>query len=120
MSTPSPRGGARSAWANRRARRVDVLSDLLHQRLLARKHRLLAEVGPQLDDEPLPVQVAFEVEQERLDPPFGAAVVRVYADRHGGAMPARGARVDPEARHEQVGIDVEVRRRVAELSAARV
>src|SRR4051794_2366276 len=35
-------------------------------------------------------------------------------------MPARGARVDPEARHEQVGIEVEVRRRVAELSAARV
>ena len=50
---------------------------------------------PELDDEPLAVEVAVEVEQERLDPSLRAAVVRVRADRDCGAVPERLPGVDP-------------------------
>ena len=66
-----------------RRRRVASTSrgDLVDQRLLALEDLLVAEALPELDDEPLPVQVALEVEQERLDLPLAAAVVRVRPDR---------------------------------------
>src|SRR5437868_5126135 len=79
----------RSDGARRGARRGDVAGDLVDQVLLAREGSLVAQALPQLDDEPAPVQVALEVEQERLDPPFVAAVVRVRPDRDGGARVAR-------------------------------
>ena len=45
-----------------------------------------------------PVEVALEVEQEGLDPPLRAAVVRVRADRDRGPVAERRACVDAEAR----------------------
>jgi hypothetical protein len=46
------------------------LSDLLDQLPLARERRLVAQPLPELDHEPLAVEIALEVEQERLDPPL--------------------------------------------------
>ena len=82
--------------------------------------RLVAEPLPQLDDEPLAVEVALEVEEERLDPPLRAAVVRVRADRDRGAVPERLARVDPVARADELRVHRDVGRRVAERPAALV
>src|SRR6476619_5078290 len=61
-------------------RRLHVAADLLYERLLAVEHCLVSEPLPQLDDEALPVQVALEVEQVRLDSSFRSAVVRVRPD----------------------------------------
>ena len=80
------------------ARRLDVAADLLDQRLLALEDLLVAQALPELDDEPLAVEVAVEVEQERLDAPLGAAVVRIRPDRDRRAMVERRARVDAVAR----------------------
>ena len=74
----------------------------------------------ELDDHPLPVEVAGEIEQERLDPPFRAAVVRVQADRDRSSMVERRAGVDPERRDEQRVLDPEVRRGKAQRPAARI
>src|SRR3954452_21712887 len=63
------------------AGRGDVPADLVDQLLLAPEDGLVPEPQPELDDEALAVEVAVEVEQERLDPPLAAAVVRVRADR---------------------------------------
>ena len=53
---------------------------------------LVAQPPPELDDEALPVQVAVEVEQERLDPPLVAAVMRVRTDRDRCALDRRQRR----------------------------
>src|SRR5204863_3011412 len=66
--------------------RLDVAVDLSDELGLARKRLLLAQPLPELERQPLAVQVACEVEQERLDPALAAAVVRVRADRDRGAM----------------------------------
>ena len=55
---------------------------------------LVAQPLPQLDRESLPVEVAVEVEQVRLDAQRRAAVVRVDADRDRRPVPERGAGVD--------------------------
>src|SRR5581483_11021913 len=80
----------------------------------------VAEPLPELDDEPPPVEVAAEVQQEGLDPALGPAVVRVDADRDGGPVPAGGPGVDPERGHEQARVRPEVGRREAERPSARV
>ena len=85
--------------AVRRPRRLDVARDLRDQLFLGREHRLVAEPLPELDDEPLAVEVAVEVEQVRLDAPLGAAVVRVRAHRDRRPVLERAARIDPEAGH---------------------
>src|SRR5205814_54435 len=66
------------------------------------------------------VEVALEVEEVRLDPALGAAVVRVDADRHRGALLSSRAGVDPERGNEQRGIRTQVRRGEAERAPARV
>ena len=71
--------GGRPVASTSRGDRVDELR-------LRLEARLVAQALPELDDEPLPVEVAVEVEQERLDPPLGAAVVRIRADRDRGAV----------------------------------
>ncbi len=61
--------------ADRLARGVDVEGDLVDEGVLRRKHRLVAQAFPHLDDEPLAVEIAVEVEKIRLDPALAAAVM---------------------------------------------
>src|SRR4051794_1678597 len=103
-----------------RAGLLDIAADLRDELGLRRKGPLLTQVRPQLEHEPLAVEVAVEVEEVRLDPPLGAAVVRVHADGDGGAVAAREARVDPVRRHDEVRPERKVRGRVAERAAALV
>ena len=69
----------------------DISGDLLDELGFAREDGLVAEALPEFDDQPLAVEIALEVEQERLDPALGAAVVRVDADRDRGAVVAGAA-----------------------------
>src|SRR5712691_11396141 len=103
--------------APRGARLPDVSGDLLDQLALAFERALVAQAPPQLEYEPLAVQIAFEVEQERLDAPLLAAVVRVRPnrDRRARSMPETG--VDAVCRHDQARVDCQVRRREAERPA---
>src|SRR5438874_12730962 len=86
--------------------------------LFALECTLLAQALPQLDDEPLAVEVSFEVEQECLDPPFVAAVVRVDADRDGGSMLTDGTCVNAVRGNEELGVRAQIRGRKAERAAA--
>ena len=72
--------------------RFDVAGDLVDQLLLGLEHLLVPQPFPQLDDDPLAVEVALEVEQVRLDPALLAAVVRIRADRDRGAVVERRRR----------------------------
>src|SRR5262249_37867171 len=101
-------------------RLLDVAGDLRHELLLARERALVAQPAPELDDEAPAVEVADEVEQERVDPALVAAVVRVHADRDRRAAAEGRARVDAERRHEQLRGRSEVRRREAQRPAARI
>ena len=65
---------------------LDVAGDLLHELGLAPERALVAQPLPELDAQRTAVEVALEVEQERLDPPLDAAVVRVDADRERRAV----------------------------------
>ena len=85
-----PPGGSRRASPRRRSAIWATRSASLA------KARSSREPLPELDHEPVAVEVAVPVEQVRLDPPFGAAVVRVDADRDRRAPLADRARVDPE------------------------
>src|SRR6188474_1905924 len=67
-------------------RGFDVAGDLLDECGLRLEDGLVPQSLPQLDDEPLSVEVAVEVEEEGLDPALRAAVVRVRADRDGRAV----------------------------------
>src|SRR6185503_2943396 len=116
-----------AAAANLRLRRtgcgaggLDVPRDLRDQLLLALERPLVAQALPQLEREPLAVEVAGEVEQERLDPPFAAAVVRVGADRDRRVVAVGGAGVDAVAGDEQARLRAQVRGRKPERAAARV
>src|SRR3954471_7241757 len=93
---------------------LDVLRNLGNEGGLALEGALLAQTLPQLEDQPVPVEVAIEVEQKRLDPALAPAVVRIRADRDGRTVLARRARVDPELGHEQLRVEAEVRGREAE------
>ena len=76
---------------------------------------------PELDDEASTVEIAFEVEQDRLDPPLVSAVVWVHADRDrraGGRARSR-RRCRRQAREARAGT-AEVRRRIAERAATLV
>src|SRR3954447_11361635 len=114
---PRPRDPSR---ALRAPGRLHVPGDLLDELGLAGERPLVADPAPELDDQPPAVEVAFEVEQERLDAPLVAAVVRVRADRDRGAVLAGGARVDAEGGDEQPRLDGQVRGREAERAAPRV
>src|SRR5690242_16596298 len=57
----------------------DVLGDLRDELRFRLESPFVPEAQPQLDDEPLAVEVALEVEQVRLDPPLFPAVVRIDA-----------------------------------------
>jgi hypothetical protein len=81
---------------------------------------LLADPAPELDHEPLSVQVAVEVEQVRLHPALDAVEVRVRSDGDSGPPPAARAGVDRVGRDEKAFRHVEVRSRKAELAAAAV
>src|SRR6266545_7598007 len=56
---------------------LDVAGDLGDELLLALEGALVAQASPKLEHEPLAVEVAFEVEEVRLDAPFAAAVMRI-------------------------------------------
>src|SRR5205085_358091 len=103
-----------------RPRPPDVVVDRRDELRLGAEGRLVAEALPQLEDEALPVQVALEVEDERLDAPFGPAEVRIRPDRDRGAMTERRTGVDPELRHEQIPRHREVRGGEAERDTALV
>src|SRR5512134_737143 len=81
-------------WPAGALRSLDVGGDLGDQRGFRLEHRLVPEALPQLDDEPLPVEVALEVEEVRLDPALGAAVVRIRPDRDRRAVAEPESRVD--------------------------
>src|SRR5690348_7044439 len=82
---------------------LDVLGDLGDQVGLGLEGPLVPEPEPELHDEPLAVQVALEVEQVGFDPTLVAAVMRVDADRDGGAVPAPRAGVDAVGRDGELG-----------------
>src|SRR3954469_1653169 len=112
-----PRDPSRTLGA---PRLLDVAGDLRDELGLALEGLLVADPAPEFDDEALPVEVAVEVEQERLDAALVASVVRVRPDRDGGAALAGGARVDAVRRHDEARIQGQVRGREAERAAARV
>src|ERR1044072_8929576 len=93
---------------------LDIRGYRLHELCLAGERALVAEAFPELDRQPLPVEVAVEIEQIRLDAKRRAAVVRVDADRARAAVAERLADVDPSRGQELIRIRLEVRRREAE------
>src|SRR6185312_13322514 len=54
-------------------RGLDVGGDLLDERRLGLEDGLVSQALPELDHEALPVQIAVEIEEVRLDPPLRAA-----------------------------------------------
>src|SRR3954454_12749600 len=121
------RGSLRSGLASSALQRMfscprllEVAGDLADEIRLARERPLVAEPPPELDDQPLAVEVALVVEQERLDAQLRAAVVRVDADRGGRAVAGRRPGVDPVRGHEQVRLDLDVGGRESERAAPRV
>src|SRR3954451_7082481 len=68
-----------------RAGLLDIAADLRDELGLRRDAPPPTRFPPHREQEPLAVEVAVEVEEVRLDPPLGAAVVRVDADGDGGA-----------------------------------
>src|SRR4051812_37926691 len=115
---PVNAGSCGSARRPGLTRCLDVLRNLGNEGGLALEGALLAQTLPQLEDQPVPVEVAVEVEQKRLDPALAPAVVRIRADRYGRTVLARRARVDPELGHEQLRVEAEIRRREAEGAAS--
>src|SRR3954470_645813 len=75
---------------------------------------LVAEPLPQLDHEPLPVEIGVEVEQMRLGAPLGAAGGRVGADRDRRRVAEGRAGVDAQLRDEDAGRSLQICRRKAE------
>src|SRR2546425_8363199 len=99
---------------------LDVSGDLVDQLALAFERALVAQAPPQLEHEPLAVEIAFEVEQERLHAPLLTAVVRVRPDRDRRTRPMPETGVDAVCGHDQARVDRQVRRREAERPAPRV
>ena len=65
----------------RGARLLHVRRDLGDQRRLALECELVAEALPELDHEPVAIQVAVPVEQVGFDAPTCAAAIAVYNSR---------------------------------------
>src|SRR5205807_3113355 len=107
-----------SDWALQRTRFLDVARDLGNQVFLVGKRPFVAQAPPELHDQPFSVEIALEIEQKGLDAALAAAVVRVGADRDRGAMAGRPAGVDSVRGHQQIGVDAEIRGRVAEGAPA--
>ena len=99
-------------------RRFDVARDLLDKGFLRLEDGLVAQPFPELDHEPLAVEVAFVLEEVGLDPSLAATVMGIRSDRDGGSVPTRGARVNPVPRACEVRLESEVCRRVSEGPAA--
>src|SRR5439155_17360191 len=116
--TSAARGSRRRARGG--ARLIDVSGDLFDELLFAPERPFVAQALPQLDDERPAVEITFEVEQERLDPPLAAAVVRVHPDRHRRTVTGGRPGVDAESRNEQVRVHAEIRGREAERPAPRI
>src|SRR5207245_1012972 len=102
------------------AGQLDVVTDRGHELLERIEAALLADRAPELDQEPLAVEVTVEVEQVRLDPAFDAVEVGARPDRHGGAPVTGPACIHAVGRDEQPLRDVEVRGRKTELASASV
>src|SRR5262249_46322995 len=102
------------------ARPLDIVTDRRHELLERVEAALLADRAPQLDDEPLVVEIAVEVEQVRLHPALDAVEVRIGADRDRSPTVARPARVHAVRRDEELVRDVEVCGREPELPSAAV
>src|SRR6476659_10577857 len=83
-------------------RRLDVARDLRDQSLLVVEDGLVTQALPQLHHESLAVEIPVEVEEVRLDPPLGAAVVRVGADGDRGTMLEPEAGVDAVRRAGEI------------------
>src|SRR5207253_1605734 len=92
-----------------RPRLLDVARDLLDELRFAGEGALVAQPLPQLDDEPLAVEVSLPVQEIRLDAAFRAAVVRVDADRDRRPALADCAGVDAVPRYEHRRVDAQVR-----------
>src|SRR5262245_6210460 len=101
-------------------RGLHVAGDLLDERSLRVEDGLISKPLPHLDDEPLPVEVAFEIQEEGLDAALGSSVVGVRADRDRGAMPEPEARIDAVLRAREIGLETEVRGRISERAASLV
>ena len=88
--------------ADRGPGRFDVAPDLGDELGLGGERPLVPKPLPDLDDEPLAVEIALEVEQVGLDPALGTAVVRVRADRDGapGARARRRRRCRSSGRRD--------------------
>src|SRR5215207_4465820 len=104
----------------RRPRRLHVARNLVDQLLLGSEGAFVAQAPPELENEPLPIQIALEVEQEGLDAPLLAAVLRIDTDRDRGAVPLRLAGVNPVGGHEQLTRHGKICGRKSECSAPRV
>ena len=66
---------------------LHVEGDLIDELRLARERPLVAQALPQLQPQVRAVEIAVEIEQERLDAALGAPVVGVDADRERGPVP---------------------------------
>src|SRR4029077_19142418 len=99
---------------------LDVVVDRSHEPLERVEPALLPDRRPDLDDEPLAVEVVVEVEQMGLDPTLDTVEVRVRANRDCRSMIAGPTGVDSVGRDEKVLRNVEVRRREPELATASV
>src|SRR5262249_54911910 len=91
-------------------RRLDVLADLRHQRLLAAEALLVAQPRHEADAQPLAVQVLVAVEQVRFDAralSLDEGRIGADVDRGGPALAVREAErpagVDADLRHQLAG-----------------
>src|SRR5918994_6152527 len=66
--------------------RLDVPPDLVDQLLLRDERALVSQPLPELEHEPLAIEIAVEVEQECLDAPLVTPVVRIDPDRDRGEV----------------------------------
>src|SRR5438270_2471660 len=101
-------------------RPLDIVVDRGHELLERVEPALLADRAPQLNDQPLAVQIAVEIEQMRLDAPLDAVEMRVRPDRYRRAPVVRPARIDAIRRNEESFGDVQVRGGKPELAATSV
>src|SRR2546421_5154758 len=119
-STRSAGGYGGLAGPKSCSRPLDVVVNRGHELLERVEPALLADRAPQLNDQPLAVQIAVEIEQMRLDPPLDAVEMRVRPDRHRRAPVVRPARIDAVRRNEERFGDVQVRGGKPELTATSV
>src|SRR5688500_16317372 len=103
-------------------RLIDVLRDLLRQRVGALESQLVAQPAREIDADAVAVEVALEVEDERFEPALAAAERGAYAEAGGGlealSFDRRPDRIDAVARQQPRRRDAEIHRRITERSSA--